>query len=148
MVHGRRLTFGIILSLSLGLWLVWEWNRQIRSPKDDILATEMRELAGPNATDCGHVPSGDDRSAADACVLALYKAKKPFKVRYGPYRADSEVHTHVTEALVGTPKGHIYLLNHGYRPDGLPIEKMISMKCYDPVIVSKKGKPRLECKIH
>src|SRR5215471_6551980 len=74
----------------------------------DKLERVSRRLAGAGAIDCGRVTPFGDRAEANARVVAAFRARKPFRVRYDGIGFDS----HVAEAIVGTADGRIYRLDY------------------------------------
>lgn len=46
------------------------------------MSRELIELSGPEATDCGLVKPGGDRSAAAACAQAALREGRPFRVLF------------------------------------------------------------------
>jgi hypothetical protein len=58
-----------------------------------VLTTELTELAGEGATDCGTVTVGADSAAVDACVVAAFEAHEAFFAVYELQGIDSQVST-------------------------------------------------------
>ena len=87
----------------------------------------QRRLAGANAIDCGvgHLTTIENNtmyqntSAASACAVAAFQAKKPYRVRYDtsiPDAADGPIIQ--SAGSVRTPQGQIYFFFYS-RSDGL-----------------------------
>lgn len=81
---------------------------------DCDLGEEVRDRAGPDAVNCGHVLLGGDRSMADACVLKAFADGKPFHVRYEMQGTDS----HVALGVVRSGVGKVFFLLYDGDPGG------------------------------
>ena len=83
-----------------------------------VMNNRLRILAGPRATDCGHVKVGQSPSLATQCVMRSFASRKPFFVRYDLAGIDSEV----SGGLVGQSNGVLTIVfdSFGTSPDGLP----------------------------
>jgi hypothetical protein len=70
----------------LGKYLssVHEQNLRQDQPRVSELTSAARRLAGPNATFCngGHFYDKRRMPSADACAVAAFKARKPFRLLY------------------------------------------------------------------
>lgn len=77
-----RLGWGVLAGLFLGC-----------TPAPCVLTTELTDLAGADATDCGTVTVGADSSTVDACVVAAFEAHEAFFAVYELQGIDSQVST-------------------------------------------------------
>ena len=80
----------------------------------DLLELQSKNLAGPDAVDCGRVPVGGDPKVATECALAAQTAGKPFRVRYDIRGIDS----FIAVAIVRTPIGTVGTLQYDSDPMG------------------------------
>jgi hypothetical protein len=71
----------------------------------------VRELSGPDAVDCGHVPVQHELRDALSCMETEVAANRPFRVSVETYGLESIL----TFAVVRTPQGE--LLTALYDPD-------------------------------
>src|ERR1035437_1851852 len=79
-----------------------------------LLEKQSRQLAGPNALDCGRgAPRAEPKKATD-CALAVNKAGKPFRIRYDMRGIDS----FVAVAFVRLPDGTVEDLSYDSDPAG------------------------------
>lgn len=111
--------------------------------RQDGMDKAMKLVTEKGAANCGQVGPRDDRSAADACGVASFKAKKPFHVRYDLQGIDS----YVAEGMVGNSKGQLYIFSYDSDPSGGSNvgERVGKSLCAHPKIVTKDGKQHLEC---
>src|SRR5450432_3058602 len=75
----------------------------------DKLERASKMLAGPTATNCGHVPFGGDARKASTCALTAFRDKKLFRVRYSLWDI-SFVDATEDVSVIGAPNGHVYEL--------------------------------------
>ncbi len=116
-------------------------NPLVHAP--DAMAKVTRELAGPNAVDCGGVNPfyKPQRLKADGCAVAAFKARKPFRLMYAIHRDREEF---ANQGIVGTASGQVYFLaNTQLLGTPSPMRKYL---CKHPVIVSVNGIPRIACR--
>lgn len=73
----------------------------------DLLDMHIREIAGPSATDCGHVQRQSSPKPATKCALRSYKKHQAFFVRYDDKGiGDSQG----ARAIAGAATGKVYYL--------------------------------------
>jgi hypothetical protein len=129
---------------------------QIAMPiTEQHLETRARQLAGPDAIDCG---SSEEYglaypSPADGCAAAAFKAGKPFRAHACYWRTD----TQGCYRIVGTPTGEVYFFLYtlyslsgdtAHRPYGCEqctIDNPIAAQCDNPVIVPKREIEAIQC---
>lgn len=72
-------------------------------PEGDHLDKKMRDKVG-YAKHCGTIAKFDSHAKADACMAAVFEAKRPFRMRYsgGDYDTLHEV------GVVGTAQGEVF----------------------------------------
>ena len=78
----------------------------------------LRDIAGKDASDCGHVGLHQDPTAASDCALAAWKAKGAFLVRYDVQGTDSELVFGLASRAGGLVSSVKYDSN-GWMTDGL-----------------------------
>jgi hypothetical protein len=88
-------------------------DRAIVTITGDKLDRASKRLAGPNATNCGHVRFGSDARKASLCALTAFRDKKPFRVRYSLWDI-TFVDATKDVSMVGAPDGHVYELSSYY----------------------------------
>ena len=98
------------LAVNAAAWV----SGQTASFGSEQLEKRSRELAGPNAVDCGRVALYKDPTHATKCALAANKAGKPFRVLYDVQGIDS----FVAEAYVRLPDGTLEGLVWDSDPSG------------------------------
>jgi hypothetical protein len=108
----------------------------------------LRELAGPEAVDCGRVRV---RESPDRATQCAFKAQKPFYVRYDIQGIDSAVAGGLAAATVEK----VYAVEFdsmGWASNGLPKTSklssdhhLITTPCPKPVKLLKTGSGRLTC---
>lgn len=77
-----------------------------------LLEQDSKQLAGPNAADCGRVAIDSEPKVATECALAAQEAGKPFRVRYDIRGFDS----FVAVAVVRTPIATVGALQYDSAP--------------------------------
>lgn len=97
----------LFLGLYLGLaFVVPMFSAPIVWLIGDKLDWESRRLAGWNATNCGRVPVNSDAHKASDCVLAAFRDKRPFRVRYQTLTIDEDS----AIGIVGASDGQLFHL--------------------------------------
>lgn len=86
----------------------------LRGQARDLLDRKMDEAVGTDAVDCGRVLISGDRDTADACAVAAFKARKPFRLRYDTQKekASNYVGGYVASGVVGTPQGRVFFMHY------------------------------------
>jgi hypothetical protein len=110
----------------------------------DLLELQSKNLAGPEAVDCGRVPVGGDPKVATECALAAQRAGKPFRVRYDIRGIDS----FIAVAIVRTPIGTVGTLQHDSDPmggGGRAHEVVSPKRCPEPVHLWVNPNGRINC---
>jgi hypothetical protein len=108
--YAAILTAGTSLALATAIFVCG----QNEGLGPDLLEKRSRQLAGPNAVDCGRVAPRLEPKKATDCALAANKAGKPFRVRYDMRGIDS----FVAVAFVRSPDGTVQGLNYDSDPAG------------------------------
>jgi hypothetical protein len=116
----------------------------LRRQPSDLLDKTMFEIAGPKAVDCGTVLVRGNRNAADACAVAAFKARRPFRLRYDTREGkipNSYVGGYIASAYVGTPQGQAFYLHylcaywHGFR-----YNESVTYSGYKVIVKQRNGK--------
>jgi hypothetical protein len=110
----------------------------------DLLELQSKNLAGPEAVDCGRVPVGGDPKVATECALAAQRAGKPFRVRYDIRGIDS----FIAVAIVRTPIGTVGTLQYDSDPrggGGRAHEVVSPKRCPEPVHLWVNPNGRINC---
>ena len=110
----------------------------------DLLELQSKNLAGPDAVDCGRVPVGGDPKVATECALAAQRAGKPFRVRYDIRGIDS----FIAVAIVRTPIGTVGTLQYDSDPmggGGRAHEVVSPKRCPEPVHLWVNPNGRINC---
>ena len=110
----------------------------------DLLELQSKNLAGPEAVDCGRVPVGGDPRVATECALAAQRAGKPFRVRYDIRGIDS----FIAVAIVRTPIGTVGTLQYDSDPrggGGRAHEVVSPKRCPEPVHLWVNPNGRINC---
>ena len=110
----------------------------------DLLELQSKNLAGPEAVDCGRVPVGGDPRVATECALATQRAGKPFRVRYDIRGIDS----FIAVAIVRTPIGTVGTLQYDSDPrggGGRAHEVVSPKRCPEPVHLWVNPNGRINC---
>ena len=110
----------------------------------DLLELQSKNLAGPEAVDCGRVPVGGDPKVASECALAAQRAGKPFRVRYDIRGIDS----FIAVAIVRTPIGTVGTLQYDSDPmggGGRAHEVVSPKRCPEPVHLWVNPNGRINC---
>jgi len=112
--------------------------------RGDGLDKAIRQAAESGAKDCGHVPMGGSRTAADACTVAALKGNVPFYTRYDTEGTDSLC----AEALVGTADGRVRRFTYDSDPSGGSHsgERVDESACAKATIVVSAGVRHIECR--
>ena len=90
--------------------------------------TQAREIAGPDAIDCGVVRLGRDPSVVDACVLDAFRRGQPFHARYEQLGIDSHV-----ARFLALGDGTYWELDWGSYGDCPECPYVIAYPCDSPV---------------
>jgi len=130
------------LLMSVLAFLMSNWAGAGNS-SSDAMEKGSRDLAGPQAIDCGRVGINQNPKAATDCALSAFNARKPFHVRYDFKNIDSSV----AAGLIRTPDGKLYGMyfdSAGLRESGSSNERLrsfITTACPRPahVWVTKNG---------
>ena len=147
----------MIIFLDLGLaasyWVVFAQDTAKEAPiwEGVVMDRHLRELAGPDAEDCGRVRVRERPNKATACALKNFENKKPFYVRYDVQGIDSAV----AGGLAARSSREVFAVEFdsmGWDSTGLPKESRISSDhhlittpCPKPMKLLKTGSGRLTC---
>jgi hypothetical protein len=133
-------TAGVILALASAV----DAFAQNDGAGSDLLERRTRQLAGPDAVDCGRVgPRAEPKKATD-CAITANQAGKAFRVRYDMQGIDS----YVAVAFVRLPDGTVEALSYDSDPmggGGHAHEVVGVHKCPAPVQLYATPKGHLSC---
>lgn len=106
-------------------------------------APAAASIAGAESVDCGRVPVGGDRMAADVCAAEAFTAKKAFRVLYDLNGTDSKV----ISAVAGTPSGQVQTLLYDSDPSGGSGRHatLTRIECVGPHVETIAGHKKLTC---
>jgi hypothetical protein len=133
----KPMRFALIMSVLAFLMSDWAGAGNSSS---DAMEKGSRDLAGPQAIDCGRVGIHQSPKAATDCALSAFNAGKPFRVRYDFKNIDSSV----AAGLIRTPDGEL----SGLRESGSSNERVrsfITAACPRPVHVWVTKNGHLNC---
>lgn len=100
------------------------------------------DLNTADAVDCGKASVWTkQRAPADACAVAAFKAKKPFRLRYNADTRDENISIWV----VGTRKGAVYFSKRVINAYNVETPYTDEYCCKKPIVVRVNGKRRLAC---
>jgi hypothetical protein len=118
-----------VILVILSAWM----ERAIVLVAGDNLDQASRRLAGPNATNCGRTATDGDARRAKNCVLAAFRERRSFRVRYQLWDI-TYVDATKEVSLVGAPDGHVYELSSwfGFQSSTLG-EDVSSQRCGEPI---------------
>ena len=125
------------------LVVVWQKFRP------NILMQELRNIAGPNAIDCGIVDYSKRGAVSDsnACSVAMLKSKKPFIMREAINNCTFPLGYNGVcdyEAIAGNSKGQAIRLYHSrYYKHGIVYREEVVKQSCNLVIKSRNGKEYL-----
>jgi hypothetical protein len=102
-----------------------------------------RELAGPNAVDCGEVRPGEKPEVVDRCAVEAFRAGRPFVARYYNESIDSTV----AIVLIGKSGGGATRVYYDSAPCGGPgcSERIVQKPCLNPYVVHIQAWERVTC---
>ena len=116
-----------------------------------VMDQHLRELAGPEAVDCGRVRVRESPDRATQCAFRAFQAQRPFYVRYDIQGIDSAVAGGLAAATV-TKVYAVEFDSMGWASDGFPKTSklssdrhLITTPCPKPVKLIKNGSGRLTC---
>lgn len=95
------ITLSVIAAIGCSIWLIEKYfgieahavAERLWPPStaDQIEARRLHNIAGKNATDCGHVGLHQSPTAPGDCALAAWKANRPFFISYDVQGIDSKL---------------------------------------------------------
>ena len=113
-----------------------------KSTGDRMSYQELRDIAGADAIDCGHVPLKGVARAANECALSAFKRSHSFLVRYEVPGIDSQV----VYGLASRGDGHVFDIkfdSEGWDTHGLGPEATVKNNnhllvkpCPQPAVLS------------
>ena len=110
----------------------------------DLLEKRSKELAGPNAVDCGRVPIRGNPKTATDCALAAQQAGKPLRVRYDLQGFDSAVAVAIVRTHIGTV-GALMYDSDPMGGGGRAREVVYPKRCPEPVHLWVNPSGRINC---
>jgi hypothetical protein len=102
---------------------------------DCVLDDDLARFAGDDATDCGSVEVGKDRSKVDACATAAFEAKHAFIARYQTQGEDSRLIT----AVAMSSAGKVRFFRWDSSPSGSGSPATDVQTCEDPTLDLMSG---------
>jgi hypothetical protein len=111
------------------------------------LRARLAARAGSKSTDCGFVPIGGDRHAADECAVRAFRTGIPFFVTYQLQGIDSTI----AAALIRGEDNALRVISYDSDIRGgggrafFPKERVLDDVCTSPEIVQVDGKERIRC---
>lgn len=146
--------FGVVAALLAGILsalALMLGSAQVTPPSEaqmrEALERELQRFASFEATLCGLVQRGNDRSSAISCAAESITAKRPFVVVFQERGEDSDIWS----GLVGNSQGKLQLLLLDSSPYGQPQTRaeyfVTSRECKEPAF-SNTGYSAVSCRDH
>lgn len=115
------------------------WNFTVQG--SGILRSELAQLAGSGATDCGMVKLGADRAAAAACAQAALREGRPFRVAFRIKDAEARAAVGLARKA-GGPVMKVFYRSEGWGgSQGLPSNAIEVEPCPNPAVSATAEKP-------